>query len=127
MIDVGNVGKKQTKTWKLLSISNGYKKSYILTTLPTLNILIGKIMIFLKYNAIIKMHLGFRESEFQTNYFNLRSDTYYDDKDLTKVRGKQPRIAKISKISLGMSNDKPKRVIKSSSKSLKTKSKKAKK
>ena len=73
------------------------------------------------------MHLGFRESEFQTNYFNLRSDTYYDDKDLTKVRGKQPRIAKISKISLGMSNDKPKRVIKSSSKSLKTKSKKAKK
>ena len=67
------------------------------------------------------MHLGFRESEFQTNYFNLRSDTYYDDKDLTKVRGKQPRIAKISKISLGMSNDKPKRVIKSSSKSLKKK------
>jgi len=39
LIDVGNVGKKQTKTWKLLSISNGYKKSYILTTLPTLNIL----------------------------------------------------------------------------------------
>ena len=67
------------------------------------------------------MHLGFRESEFQTNYFNLRSDTYYDDTDLTKVRGKQPRIAKISKISLGMSNDKPKRVIKSSSKSLKKK------
>ena len=73
------------------------------------------------------MHLGFRESEFQTNYFNLRSDTYYDDKDLTKVRGKKLPIAKISKISLGMSNDKPKRVIKSSSKSLKTKSKKAKK
>jgi len=73
------------------------------------------------------MHLTYRESEFQTNYFNLRSDSYYDDKDLTKVRGKQPRIAKISKISLGMSNEPKKRVIKSSSKSLKKSKAKSKK
>jgi len=69
------------------------------------------------------MHIGFRQSEFDTNYFNINSDTYYDSMDLLKVRGKQPRIAKISKISLGMSNDKPKRVVKSSSKSLKKKAK----
>jgi len=68
------------------------------------------------------MHIGYRQSEFDTNYFNLNSDTYYDSRDLLNVRGKQQRIAKISKISLGMSNE-PKKVVKSSSKSLKKKAK----
>ena len=69
------------------------------------------------------MHIGFRQSEFDTNYFNINSDTYYDSSDLLKVRGKKLPIAKISKISLGMSNEPKKRVIKSSSKSLKSKAK----
>jgi hypothetical protein len=74
------------------------------------------------------MHIGFRQSEFDTNNFNLRSDTYYDDKDITNVRAKRMPVPKPSKISLGMSNEpKPKRVVKSSSKSLKKKSKKSKK
>jgi len=72
------------------------------------------------------MHITYRQSEFDTNYFNLNSDTYYDNRDLLKVRGKKLPIAKISKISLGLSNDKPKRVVKSSSKSLKNKAKKTK-
>ena len=75
------------------------------------------------------MHIGFRQSEFDNNNFNLRSDTFYDNKDLLKVREKKIPIGKVSKISLGMSNDKPKRFVKSSSKSLKNtkKSKKSKK
>jgi len=73
------------------------------------------------------MHIKYRQSEFDTNYFNLRSDTFYDDKDLTRVRGKKLPIAKISKISLGMSNEPKKRVIKSSSKSLKKSKAKSKK
>ena len=72
------------------------------------------------------MHITYRQSEFDTNYFNLNSDTYYDNRDLLKVLGKKLPIAKISKISLGLSNDKPKRVVKSSSKSLKNKAKKTK-
>ena len=72
------------------------------------------------------MHIGFRQREFDNNNFNLLSDTFYNDTDLTRVRMKKIPIGKVSKISLGMSNDKPKRFVKSSSKSLK-KTKKSKK
>jgi hypothetical protein len=70
-------------------------------------------------------HITYRQSEFDTLNYNLKSDSFYNDTDLTRVRMKKIPIGKVSKISLGMSNDK-KKVVKSSSKSLK-KSKKSKK